>query len=341
MFKDMPHDVVLCNFGGPTTAAEVEPFLIRLFEDPFIIRAPLGTFLRGKLARRIAKKRVSKSIEEYKQIGFSPINKHTEFQARALEKKLRETAPNTRVHVINRYTAPLAKKVVPQLRSGEARLFLLTLYPHFCHSTTASSIRDFDLAFEEAKGQKATDAIRLYSWWSNPCYLAYSFAKLKDKLEGVIKSTSGKDITILFSAHGLPSRYFNRGDPYVYETYAHFGELRRLGEQWLSDQAPGMAQRCHWHLSFQSRVGRVEWVKPYTNELLKDLGAERGGELLMVPISFTSDHIETMYEMDVTYKNLALQAGFSSFQRVLSANEDLEFTDCLVDVLNQAGFPRR
>lgn len=337
-WRDVHHDVVLCNFGGPTSTAEVEPFLLRLFEDPFIIRAPLPKRLRSYIARRISKKRAPKAAAEYASIGYSPINRMTDIQAAHLEALLRERRPNTKVHVCNRYTAPSADEVVARLDPEKSRIFLITLYPHLCHSTTVSSLRDFDLAMARRFGRADLPSVRVFSWWHHPAYVDLTFAQLQRGLESALQEPGDGPLTVLFSAHGLPARYNDRGDPYVIETQAHFAELKRRGLAWLARQSPAIAASSAWHLSFQSRVGSVEWVRPYTDEILVTLGKERRGRLVVVPISFTSDHIETLYEMDQTYRELALNSGFQSFTRVKPANDDPALAACLADSLVQHGF---
>lgn len=338
-WHDVQHTVIMCNFGGPTCEAEVEPFLRRLFEDPFIIRAPLGPRLRRWLAARLARRRAPKSNAEYKAIGYSPINRMTAAQARHLEAELRRQRPNTRVLVCNRYTAPSAAEVVSQLRLGQERLFLVTLYPHLCHSTTVSSLRDFDLALRQVPGGRDQESTRVFSWWQSPSYLAYGAERLAESLRPLLSASSDQPVQVLFSAHGIPRRYDERGDPYVNETRAHVAELVRRASALLSDVGvERLAQGCRWQLSFQSRVGPVEWAGPYTDAVIRQVGAERGGAILLVPISFTADHIETLYEMDHTYKTLALASGFSSYDRVRPANDDPALAKCLAEVLVQHGF---
>ena len=329
---DRPPTVVLLNFGGPASAAAVQPFLNRLFEDPFIIRAPLPLSMRRWLARRIATKRTAKAAEEYAAIGYSPINRFTEIQARHLEAALQAQRPGAKVLVCNRYTAPSASEVVAQLDLQKERLFLITLYPHLCHSTTVSSLRDFDLALRSLPGGRHLPSTRVFSWWFHPRFLAHGTQRILDRLRSLLSSGS-EPITVLFSAHGIPTRYDERGDPYVTETRGHVAALRER----VSSALGGSGDRVQWRLSFQSRVGPVEWVRPYTDESIAELGRSHGGTLLMVPISFTSDHIETLWEMDRTYRDLALASGFTRFDRVVPANDDPELAACLAEVLLQHG----
>lgn len=327
-------DVVLFHFGGPTREDEVEPFLYRLFMDPFILRAPLGP-LRQWLARRISGKRWREANEQYQHIGYSPINRLTLHQAEALQAKLRQINPDTNVRVVNRYTAPFASEVVPQLRWGKARVAGITLYPHLSHSTVVSSLRDFDLAAREHLGAFPV-MTRVYSWWSHPSYLDHSWRLLLPTLEEAMAES--RPVTVMFSAHGLPKKYVDRGDPYVCDILAHAGELERRGRQWLAQRGDARAPAdVHWQVTFQSRVGPVEWMRPYTEQSIAELGASRGGALVLVPISFVSDHIETLYEMDETYRKLALASGFKHYGRATPSNESAEFTDCLVQILRSHG----
>ena len=329
------NEIILCNFGGPTKEDEVRPFLFLLFDDPLVIKIPIG-FIRTLLAKRVSKKRAPESAKEYAKIGFSPINKMTQIQANQLQDLLRKDHPNTDVHVVNRYTAPFADEVIPKLKLDGGKVFIITMYPQFCHSTTATSVREVDQAFIKRLGSKEVDSTRIYSWWHNQKYLDYSQEQLQNKLDEVLKSHLEGPVTVMFSAHGIPKRYREKGDPYVSETTGHYNELKRRILQSMEKQGR-QTERLHWELCFQSRVGPVEWTKPYTDESIDRLAKERGGHLLIYPISFTSDHIETLYEMDVTYKGQALEGGFESYHRVSGANDDPQFTECLVDILKSHG----
>jgi protoporphyrin/coproporphyrin ferrochelatase len=322
--------VVLFNFGGPEKAEEVSPFLFNLFNDPFIIRTPLWGFLRSFLAKMIVKKRAANSIAEYQEIGFSPINRYTNFQCQALTSLIQKEDPHTEVLVINRYTAPRAELVVENL-DPQGSLYLLCLYPHFCHSTTASSLKDFSLALASRFGEKVIPRTTIYSWWSHPTYRDYLLSTLRAQIASFFDKA--RPLTVLFSAHGIPEAYSRRGDPYVSEIYGQF-EFLRKGLSGLSGRDEGIEFR----LSFQSRVGPVRWVTPYTENVIAEIGGQRGGDLFMVPISFVSDHIETLYEMDVTYKDLALKSGFDRYQRSPGHNDDVGFTECLLQILKSHGF---
>ena len=330
-----PTEVFLLNFGGPQKAAEVEPFLVHIFADRFIIRAPLGRCLRRLLARRIARRRTPETVRQYSAIGYSPINVYTQRQADYLQQELRTLHPQTRVRVINRYTSPFAREVLPDVDVLHTRLFLLPLYPQFCHSTTSSSIQDTDVAIRALTQQCLFPAVKIFSWWHNHMFLDYSWSLLAEALTPVM----GRDgqIHVVFSAHGIPQSYALRGDPYPQEISAHYQALCERGRRWVRHHGVS-ADKVQWHLSFQSRVGPVTWLKPYTTDVITDRNRHKGGHLIMVPISFISDHLETLYEMDITYRDLALHNGFATYARVRCPNDDPYLARCLKNILLQHGF---
>jgi len=343
-WSDTRHDVVLMNFGGPTKQEEVEPFLRRLFEDPLILRLPLPEPFRSLaqkwLASMIVSRRLGAITENYRHIGYSPINRYTQEQARILQGLLRKKRPNTFVHVANRYTPPFAQDVVRELPDHPERLFLVTLYPHFSHATSGTSIRDFDQSWKLRSGRETKGGTRVFSWWWHPRWIEYTTRELCRSIELAVKQNVGgkggdQKISVVISAHGLPQSYADRGDQYPHEIAAHYGEMRRRALLWLQENFPTLD--CVFELSFQSRVGRMEWTRPYTEDVILDM-AKRGGALVMAPISFVSDHIETLHEMDVTYRDSALKNGFASFYRVKLPNGDPVVAECLADVLVHHGF---
>ena len=333
------HDVVLMNFGGPTKSAEVVPFLRRLFEDPLILRIPFPepfkTFFQRLLANFIVSRRAKKTDSQYSKIGYSPINRYTLAQAEKLQAILRKKRADTYVHVVNRYTPPFAEDVVKQLPKNPERLFLLTMYPHFSHATAGTSVRDFDQKWKAHAGDEIKGGVRVFSWWWHPLWLAYTSRELCRSIDEAVKAHPNEKISVIVSAHGLPVAYAARGDQYPHEIAAHFGELKKRARLWLDANHP--KADCEFKLSFQSRVGPVEWIKPYTEDAIIEMG-QRAGGLVMVPISFVSDHIETLYEMDVTYREEAQKSGFKGFYRVRLPNDDVLLAECLADVLIRQGF---
>jgi ferrochelatase len=237
--------------------------------------------------------------------------------------------------VINRYTAPFAPEVLADLDVRHTRLFLLPLYPQFCHSTTSSVLQDTDVAIRALTQQRVFPAVKIFSWWHNRRFLEYSWSLLAEALTPVL----GRDgpIHVVFSAHGIPLSYALRGDPYPQEISAHYQALCERGRRWVQQQGIS-ADRVQWHLSFQSRVGPVKWLQPYTTDVISHLKRDKGGHLIMVPLSFISDHLETLYEMDITYQDLALRNGLATYARVRCPNDDPQLARCLKDILLQHGF---
>jgi ferrochelatase len=330
-----PTAVFLLNFGGPQKAAEVEPFLAHIFADRFIIRAPLGRLLRRLLARRLAHHRTPETVRQYSAIGYSPINVYTQRQADYLQQELRTLHPPTHVRVINRYTAPFAHQVLPDVDVLHTPLFLLPLYPQFCHSTTSSSMQATDVAIRTLTKQCVPPAVKIFSWWHNRMFLDYSWSLLAETLTPALCQEG--PLHVVFSAHGIPQAYALRGDPYPQEIRAHYQALCERGRRWVRHQGVS-ADKVHWHLSFQSRLGPVKWLTPYTTDVITNCNRHRGGHLIVVPISFISDHLETLYEMDITYRDLALHHGFVTYARVRCPNDDPHLARCLKGILLQHGF---
>jgi ferrochelatase len=260
---------------------------------------------------------------------------YTQRQADYLQHELRALHPNTRVRIINRYTSPFAREVLPHVDLLHTRLFLLPLYPQFCHSTTSSSIQDTDVAIRALTQQCLIPAVKIFSWWHNRMFLDYSWSLLAEALTPVLCRDG--PIHVVFSAHGIPQSYAWRNDPYPQEISAHYQALCERGRRWVRQNGVSAA-KVQWHLSFQSRLGPVAWLKPYTTDVITNLNQGKGGHLIMVPISFISDHLETLYEMDITYRELALHNGFATYARVRCPNDDSQLARCLKDILLQHGF---
>ena len=333
--KNRPITVVLCHFGGPTKADEVGPFLSRLFNDDMVISLPYVPFrgaLLSLLAKRIVKKRLEETIGNYEKIGFSPINKYTDIQADHLLNLLKEEHSDVEVLVVNRYTAPFAADVVKNIDFNR-KVYTLTLYPHFAHATSGSAFRDFDRACREHHGDVPSQC-RVYSWWHHESYRELCWGFMQEQLKKIVDA-GHKSCQVVFSAHGLPQKYVLRGDPYYIDIRAHFDYLKERSLEWLAEKDSSFAKSFEFVLSFQSRVGAGEWIRPYTEDVLETKAQDE--TLLMVPISFVSDHIETLYEMDMLYKDMAFEGGFKHYFRVSVPNEDQKLAKCLRDVLRTYG----
>ena len=316
--------VLLLNLGGPDRIEDVRPFLYNLFSDPEIIRLPFP-WMQKPLAWLISTLRAGKSQENYQQIGGgSPLRQITDEQAQALEKSLQDKGQDARVYVGMRYWHPFTEEAIAKIeKDGVDRLVILPLYPQFSISTSGSSFRVLEKLWEKEQSLKKIDYTVIPSWYERPGYLQAMAELIAQELD---KLPEPDRAHIFFSAHGVPVSYVEEaGDPYQRE----IEECTRLIMQTLN--------RPNQHtLAYQSRVGPVEWLQPYTEDAIEEL-AERGiEELVVVPISFVSEHIETLQEIDMEYREIAEEAGIENFYRVPALNTHYGFIEDLADMTIQA-----
>jgi len=282
--------VILLNLGGPEKLEDVEPFLFNLFSDRMIIR--LGpSFMQKTIARFISRKRAPKSQEAYAKIGGgSPLGRITAEQAEALGKELAETNSFT-VAVAMRYWQPRAADTLAVFHnSGIRQVIALPLYPHYSIATTGSSVTDLMEAGKTFSPPFAIEAID--SWQTQPDYIK----ALADTIKKGTEVFGGENPQVVYSAHSLPVKFIQEGDPYV----DHLKETIEAVES-----ITGMPGK----LCYQSRSGPVEWLSPSPPETLEQLAGEGCKNVLMVPISFVSDHVETLYEIDMLYRDMAEDLG--------------------------------
>jgi ferrochelatase len=306
--------VILLNLGGPERLADVEPFLYNLFSDRQIIR--LGpAFLQKVIARFIARRRAPKSRESYRLIGGgSPLARISAAQGAALEQMLADSGPY-RVFQAMRYWHPFAQETLAQVaRANITKLVALPLYPHYSLATSGSSLADLRraVAVREAELQLAEIA----AWPTQPRYINCLAASVHAARQ---RFAAGDAVQVVYSAHSLPKKFIAGGDPYV----EHLQQTIRALEE-----ITGMPGR----LCYQSRSGPVEWLSPSTPEMLAKLAAEGCKNILMVPISFVSDHVETLYEIDMLYKDMATELGMR-LERTDSLNVQPEFIAALQELV--------
>ncbi len=343
--------VVLLNLGGPDSLQAIRPFLYNLFSDRKIIR--LGPpFLQKPLARLIATLRSAKTKEIYRQIGGkSPILEITAAQAQALETALNEAprewldtitrggcarqpsrSPLFKVYVGMRYWHPFIEDVVDRIaKQGIRKIIGLSLYPQYSVTTSGSSIANL----EESARRYGIETTMIPSWHTHPLYIAAlvdviekAFRSFRDGLAADNRSAASSDalvsgdVHILFSAHSLPKKVVEEGDPYVEHTIGTIKEVEK--------NIP-----ITWHLSYQSKSGPVAWLEPSTEEKLEDLARDGIRKVLIVPISFVSDHVETLYEIDILYMNFAGKLGIN-MKRTESLNTHPLFIAALRDLVLKA-----
>ncbi|KAL8107265.1 ferrochelatase-2, chloroplastic-like [Apium graveolens] len=321
--------VLLLNLGGPDTLQDVQPFLFNLFADPDIIRLPrLFRFLQRPLAQLISVVRAPKSQEGYAAIGGgSPLRKITDEQANALKLELQAKEVPVNVYVAMRYWHPFTEEAVHQIkRDGISKLVVLPLYPQYSISTTGSSVRVLEQMFREDATLSKMPVSIIQSWYQREGYVK----SMADLIGKELKSFSNpEEVMIFFSAHGVPVTYVeDAGDPYRDQ----MEECIRLIMQELKSRGINNSHT----LAYQSRVGPVQWLKPYTDEVLVELGQNGVKSLLAVPVSFVSEHIETLEEIDMEYRELALESGIQNWGRVPALGCTSSFITDLADAVIEA-----
>ena len=313
--------VLLLNLGGPDKLEDVRPFLFNLFSDPEIIRLPIKG-LQKPLAWLISTLRAKKSQENYLQIGGgSPLRQITEAQSQALEEHLSAMSQDARVYIGMRYWHPFTEEAIARIKRDRVEnLVILPLYPQFSISTSGSSFRVLEEMWKEDPALRQIEYTIIPSWYNNPGYLQAMVQLIAQELE---QFSAPDQVHIFFSAHGVPQSYVDEaGDPYQQE----IEDCTRLIMKTLN-------RPNEYTLAYQSRVGPVEWLKPYTEDALQELGAQGMKDLLVVPISFVSEHIETLQEIDIEYREIAEEAGIENFQRVPALNTHPVFIDSLAQLV--------
>jgi ferrochelatase len=320
-----PTAVLLFNLGGPDDLESVEPFLVNLFTDREIIQLPGGAALQPWVARLIAKMRGPSVRNNYRRIGGgSPQLRITRQQAHALEHRLNVSSDIVyRVFIAMRYSRPSADDALEAIAAaGIRRIITLTLFPHWCKATTGSSRNEFERALASPKWKDSRfEVTHVEHYADHPLYLDALTATVRAAWNDIPDPRRARTV-LLFSAHGLPQRFIDEGDPYVEHIDAtRFGVLERL-------DLPNRQL-----LAFQSRTGPVKWIGPGTEEVLVELGDEGVSDVLVIPLSFVSDHIETLYEVDMLFADAARAAGITGYYRPPALNCHPLFIDALANLV--------
>ena len=320
--------VLLLNLGGPERIQDVKPFLYNLFSDPEIIRLPVAA-MQKPFAWLISSLRSSKSQQAYRSIGGgSPLRRITKQQARELQSNLRQKGVDATSYVAMRYWHPFTESAVADLKAdGIDQVVVLPLYPHFSISTSGSSFRELQRLRNTDPAFSRLPIRCIRSWYDHPGYIQ-ALANLIAR--EILACEDPATAHIFFSAHGVPKSYVeDAGDPYQLEIVACSKLILEQLRQQLGHSNP-------FTLAYQSRVGPVEWLKPYTEDALQELGEQGVKDLVVVPISFVSEHIETLEEIDIDYRELATAAGVKNFRRVPALDTDPAFIAALTDLVEQA-----
>jgi ferrochelatase len=320
--------VLLLNLGGPDKSEDVYLFLYNLFSDPDLIRLPFP-FLQKPVASLIAATRAPFSQENYRAIGGgSPLKKITEDQAQALQNTLQERGIRVKTYLGMRYWHPFTKEAIAQIKAdGITKLVVLPLYPQFSISTTGSSLKEVDQIWATDRDLQSIERVTIRSWYDRPGYIR-AMAELIDR--ELQKAPDPDASHVFFSAHGVPLKYVEKyNDPYQIEV--------ENGVDLIMQCLRRDFQRYNAHtLAYQSRVGPVEWLKPYTEDAIKQLARRHIDRLVVVPISFVSEHIETLQEIDIEYREVAEAAGIHHFDRVPALNLHPTFINDLADLVMES-----
>ncbi|AFY71473.1 ferrochelatase [Thalassoporum mexicanum PCC 7367] len=322
--------VLLLNLGGPERQEDVYMFLYNLFSDPDLIRLPFP-FLQKPVASLIAATRSPITKENYKLIGGgSPLRQITEEQGDAIVAALERRGIDAKAYIGMRYWYPYTEDALAQIKAdGITRLIVLPLYPQFSISTSGSSLKQVDQLWQNDPELQKIDRLTIESWYKRPGYIRAMAESIATRLQS---HAAPEEVYLFFSAHGVPVKYVTEyGDPYQVE-------MENCVDLIMQDL------RCEFNcynshlLAYQSRVGPVEWLRPYTEDAIAQLGKRGINDMMVVPISFVSEHIETLQEIDMEYREAAEEAGIENFDRVPALNCHSTFIDDLADlVLEELG----
>ena len=307
--------ILLLNMGGPKNIEEVELFLKNMFDDPRILTMP--SFMRKIVGSMIVSFRKKEALNNYKALGGkSPIVKHME----DLTKKLSSLLPEIEIKYAMRYTPPFAFEILEKMKEENIEeIILLPLYPHFSTTTTASSFDDVEASLRKLNYQPKIKKIT--SFYD---HIGYNLSII-EKIKEAIKEENPKEFDLIFSAHGLPQKMIEQGDPYQNQIESNVAILKNL----LKESGINFK---NIHLAYQSKVGPLKWLSPSLEEKLKEIENKK---VLIYPISFTLDNSETDYELSIEYKKLAKDMGFEKFIVSKCVNDSDLFVKSLISIYKE------
>ncbi len=311
--------VILFQLGGPDSPDAIEPFLYNLFVDPDIIKFPFARLARKPLARLVARRRAEKVRQHYLEIGGkSPILDLTRAQARALERELRN-ACDARVFMAMRYWHPLTEEVVREVKQGNFdQVILLPLYPQYSRVTSGSSLNEWRRQATTAGLDRLPTEV-ISSFHDHPLYLDSVVERINQALG---RFPPGQPVTLIFSAHGVPREVVEAGDPYQQQVEATTRLVMNRG-RW-----------AHPHrLCYQSKVGPGRWLQPMLHATLQDLANDGAGNVLVIPIAFVTDHVETLHEIDLHARAQAAALGLARFELMPALNDSPLFIRALAELV--------
>jgi protoporphyrin/coproporphyrin ferrochelatase len=311
--------VVLFQLGGPDTLEAIEPFLFNLFCDPDIIDFPFARIGRKPLARLISRTRARKVQHHYAAIGGgSPLRRFTEQQARSLQLRLTEWGLDAHCFVAMRYWHPFTKEAIEQLIAAKCdEVVLLPLYPQYSSTTTGSSLNEWRRIFQNDLPVRSVDA-----FYRHETYLE----ALAEKVDETLTRFSDRDaVHFVFSAHSVPVSVIEKGDPYQSQIEETVRLLMQVGG-WSNPH----------RVCYQSKVGASRWLQPSLHRALRDLSAEKARKVCVIPISFVSDHVETLAEIDHHARLEAAALGIEQFEMTEGLNNSPRFITALAELVGAA-----
>jgi ferrochelatase len=295
----MKKAIILFNLGGPDKLESVQPFLFNLFNDPAILNLP--AFFRYPLAKLISNRRTPTAKKIYQELGgSSPILKLTKEQSKALELKLNndDQASEYKCFIVMRCWHPRAEDVVNDVKNfNPDEVTLMPLYPQYSAATSGSSIQEWKDICKKNNLKIKTSTIC--------CYPTDENFVLAHKEEIVKKIKNLVNFKLIFSAHGLPEKNIKKGDPYQWQVEQSVDKIVKSLN----------IKNLDWILSYQSRVGPLKWIGPSTDDIIIE-NSKLGKHIVLVPIAFVSEHSETLVELDIEYKELAVKNGCKNYTRV-------------------------
>ena len=310
--------VVALQLGGPTAPEEVQPFLENMFRDPELFDLPIPARAQDWLAKRLSRLRARQARPLYASIGGrSPIGEITARQADLLEQELNRSM-RCRVFVAMRYGTPsTAAALEAVLETNCQRVILLPLYPQYSAATTGSSVREWQRCAAMRQLDLPTAIIESYA-----CHPTYIGAVAERVSEALARLPPESEPHVLFSAHGLPQKFIRQGDPY-----------QRQIEDTVREVVSECSLKTPHALCYQSRIGPQRWLKPSLTESLRRLGRNGCGAVLVVPISFVSDHLETLSEINIEARREAASLGIRHFETMTGLNDSPKFIRALAEIV--------
>ena len=308
----MKKAIILFNLGGPDNLDAVEPFLFNLFNDPAIINLP--TIFRYPLAKLISKRRTPVAKAIYAEMGGkSPILNETQAQAEAIEESLKQEEDEYKCFIVMRCWNPRAIDVIKKVKEfNPEQTILLPLYPQYSNATSGSSIKEW---LEVCKKENLNTKNKIICCYPTEKDFILAYATL---IINKINLNKLSETTLIFSAHGLPENKIKQGDPYQWQVENTVDLLIKK----LS------IKNLNYILSYQSRVGPLKWIGPSTETIIKE-EAKKQKIIIVVPVAFVSEHSETLVELDIEYKKLAVENGSKDYIRVPAVTVNQDFINSL------------